>query len=165
MVMEPLTQIVRRSADASGFTYQWLACDPRLSDTAMFCEHYGYALEDAANTIVMKARAGDYPYVACVVLGHCRIDANQVLRKRLNARKVSFASASETRDITGMELGGVTAFGLPAQLPLMVDAAVMARERIILGAGERAAKIVIAPDALLTMPQVEVVDGLAQPRQ
>ncbi len=153
---------MRRLLDATGFPYEIVACDPNLSDTAVFCEHYGYALEDSANTIVMKAKSGDRPHVACVVLGDCRLDANHTLRKRLNARKVSFAAAEETRAITGMELGGVTPFGLPPELALWVDAAVMARPTIVLGGGERASKIVIAPDALLTLSQAEVVEGLAK---
>ena len=103
------------------------------------------------------------PFVACVLLGHTRVDANHVLRKRLKARKVSFASPQETQSITGMELGGVTAFGLPPELPLWVDAAVMQRRQIILGSGERESKIFIAPAALITLPGAEVVEGLARP--
>ncbi len=154
---------IRSLLDATGFDYEIIACDPTLADTAVFCEHYGYALEDSANTIVMKAKSGDLPHVACVLLADCRLDANHTVRKRLNARKVSFAAAAETRGITGMELGGVTVFGLPPDLALWVDAAVMTRPKIILGGGERASKIVIAPDALLTLPHVEVVEGLARP--
>ena len=46
----------------------------------------------------------------------------------------------ETRAITGMELGGVTVFGLPGDLPLWVDGRVMRRERIVLGGGDCAAQ-------------------------
>lgn len=34
----------------------------------------------------------------------------------LGVKKASFASRDETRDLTGMLIGGVTAFGLPADL-------------------------------------------------
>ena len=160
--MEDLLQHIRRTLAASGAPHSLIACDPALSDTALFCERYGYALEDCVNTILMKAKRGTLPYVACAVLGHTRIDANNTLRKRLEARKVSFASAEETREITGMELGGVTAFGLPDGLPLMVDAAVMARETLIFGSGERASKIVTTPAALAALASVEMVTGLAR---
>jgi prolyl-tRNA editing enzyme YbaK/EbsC (Cys-tRNA(Pro) deacylase) len=153
---------VRCALERTGADYEILSCDPALSDTAEFCAHYGHALEDAANTILAKAKNGDLPYVACVLLGHTRLDANQVLRKRLGARKVSFASAEETLQITGMELGGVTAFGLPPDLPLWLDSRVIERERIILGSGERASKIVCAPAALLALPGAEVIEGLAR---
>ena len=155
---------IRATLEATGARYQIIECDPALSDTAVFCPHYGYALEDSANTILVKAKGGNVlaPYVACVLLGHTRLDSNHVLRKRLGARKVSFASAQETRDITGMELGGVTAFGLPADLLLWVDAAVMQRTTLIFGSGERASKIVTEPAAVAALPGVTVVEGLAR---
>ena len=158
---DPLARI-RETLATTGAEHRFIECDPARSDTADFCAHYGYALEDSVNTILMKARNGLLPYVACALLGHTRLDANHTLRKRLEARKVSFASAEETREITGMELGGVTAFGLPEGLPLWVDGAVMQRRTLIFGSGERASKIVTTPEALAALPGVEVVEGLAR---
>ena len=57
----------------------------------------------------------------------------------------------------------MTAFGLPAGLPLLIDAAVMTRERIILGGGSRRWKVLAPPSILLTIAGVEVVEGLASP--
>jgi prolyl-tRNA editing enzyme YbaK/EbsC (Cys-tRNA(Pro) deacylase) len=54
----------------------------------------------------------------------------------------------------------VTAVGLPEDLPLWVDAAVLERERIVLGGGSRARKL-LAPPSLLLAAGAEVVDGLA----
>ena len=164
--MNDLSERVQRALAASGAPFQRIACDPALSDTAVFCEHYGYALEDSVNTILVRgrARSGDDTgdVVACALLAHTRLDTNHTVRKRLQTRKVSFASAGETRAITGMEPGGVTVFGLPDGLALWVDARVTTRERLIFGAGERASKIVTTPAALLALPGVEVVDGLAR---
>ncbi len=41
----------------------------------------------------------------------------------------------------------MTAFGLPASLPLWIDAAVMARERIVLGGGSRSWKVLAPPSS------------------
>jgi len=60
-----------------------------------------------------------------------------------------------------MEIGGVTPFGLPADLPIWVDSAVMARPRIVLGGGSRSWKVIAPPAILLALPNVEVVEGLA----
>ena len=60
-----------------------------------------------------------------------------------------------------MEIGGVTVFGLPAELPIWVDARVMTRARIILGGGSRSTKVIAAPEILLKLPGAEVVEGLA----
>jgi prolyl-tRNA editing enzyme YbaK/EbsC (Cys-tRNA(Pro) deacylase) len=96
-----------------------------------------------------------------VVLATTRLDVNGAVRRRLGARKVSFASADETRELTGMLIGGVTVFALPAGLPVWVDDAVMERETIVLGGGSRSLKIRVSPDALRGLPDVEIVTGLA----
>jgi prolyl-tRNA editing enzyme YbaK/EbsC (Cys-tRNA(Pro) deacylase) len=147
--------------DATGIAYEILPCDPELADTAAFCEHYGYALEDSANTIVVAGRGSEPAYAACVVLATMRLDVNRTVRKRLGVRRASFADAEATRALTGMEIGGVTPIGLPEDLPLWVDARVMARERIILGGGGRDRKV-HAPPAILTALGAEVVDDLAR---
>jgi prolyl-tRNA editing enzyme YbaK/EbsC (Cys-tRNA(Pro) deacylase) len=141
--------------------YELFPCDPALADTAQFCAAYGFAPEDSANTIVVVGKADPRVYAACVVLAPHRLDVNHAVKARLGTRKASFAGADETRDLTGMAIGGVTPFGLPAHLPVWVDAAVMARPRIVLGGGSRSWKVIAAPSILLALPDVEVVGGLA----
>lgn len=153
---------VRAALDASGVDYEVLACDPELADTATFCVHYGHAMEDSANAILVKSKTGAEKFVACVVLATTRLDVNKTVRKRMGARKVSFADPQETKRVTGMELGGVTPPGLPPELPLWVDSRVMARPFVILGAGTRSAKIRVSPEYFCTLPQTEIVDGLAK---
>lgn len=152
---------VRRLLDALGIPYDMMDCDPALADTAAFCAAYGVPLEDSANTIVVAGRADPPCYAACVVLASTRLDVNRAVKQRLGVRKASFAAPEETRTLTGMELGGVTVFGLPADLPLWIDSRVMQRERIVLGGGDRTCKVSAAPAILLALPNVEVVEGLA----
>jgi prolyl-tRNA editing enzyme YbaK/EbsC (Cys-tRNA(Pro) deacylase) len=75
---------------------------------------------------------------------------------------VSFASAEETMTLTGMQIGGVTVLALPPDLPVYVDDRIMVLPWMILGAGSRAAKVKVSPQALLRLPGVQVVPGLAQ---
>jgi len=141
-------------------------CDPALADTAEFCAAYGYSPDDSANAIVVigKPSGGQEPsYVCCLVLATTKLDVNRVVRRRLAVKKASFASADDTRAITGMAIGGVTPFALPATLPIWVDARVMERDRIVVGGGSRAAKVVGPPAMLRELPGVEVVDDLAIP--
>jgi prolyl-tRNA editing enzyme YbaK/EbsC (Cys-tRNA(Pro) deacylase) len=142
--------------------YELFACDPALADTAAFCAAYGFALEDSANTIVVVGKGQPPVYAACVVLATHRLDVNRAIKARLG-RKSSFASPDETRELTGMAIGGVTAFGLPPDLPLWIDAAVMERPRIVLGGGSRSWKVLAPPSILRTLPNAEVVEGLANP--
>ena len=146
-----------------GVAYELFPCDPALADTAQFCAAYGFALEESANTIDVVGKSEPRVYAACVVLAPHRLDVNRTVRTRLGSRKASFAAADETRDLTGMEIGGVTPFGLPADIPIWVDAAVMARPRVVLGGGSRSWKVIAPPAILLALPRVAVVEGLAGP--
>jgi prolyl-tRNA editing enzyme YbaK/EbsC (Cys-tRNA(Pro) deacylase) len=143
--------------------YELFACDPALADTAAFCAAYGFAPGDSANTIVVVGKSNPPVYAACIVLATHRLDVNHAVRDRLGTRKASFASPDETRALTGHEIGGVTAFGLPVGMPLLVDAAVMARPRIVLGGGSRSWKVIAPSSILLTLANTEVVEGLASP--
>jgi prolyl-tRNA editing enzyme YbaK/EbsC (Cys-tRNA(Pro) deacylase) len=144
-----------------GVPYELFPCDPALADTAAFCAAYGFAQEDSANTIVVIGKSTPPVYAACVVLATTRLDVNRTVRDRLGTRKASFAPSEETQALTGMTIGGVTVFGLPPDLPILVDARVMARERIVLGGGSRSWKVIAGPEILRALPNVSVVDGLA----
>jgi len=106
-----------------GVDHEIVPCDPALADTAEFCEAYGYSPDDSANTIVVVGKGAVPKHVACVVLASTRLDVNGVVRKRLEVRKASFASADETIELTGMTIGGVTAFALPDSMPIWIDSA------------------------------------------
>lgn len=153
---------VLAALDVAGVAYEAMEIDPALADTAAFCEHYGVAPEDSANCIVVASRDDPPALAACLVLATHRLDVNRTVRKRLGAKKASFAPPELTHAVTGMTMGGVTPFGLPTDLPLWVDAAVMERDTVIVGGGSRSLKLRVAPSALVTVGG-EVVEGLARP--
>ena len=148
--------------EQSEFAYEVWPCDPELADTARFCEHYGVALENSANAILVRSKTGDTKYALCVLLATHRLNTNHAVRKKLGARKVSFATADETRELTGMEIGGVTPLCLPAGLPVWIDSAVMGCDYVVLGGGNRSSKIKVDPRVLLLQPSAEVVTDLAK---
>lgn len=98
-----------------------------------------------------------------VGLTSTRIDVNGAVRRALGAARISFAPREDSVAGSGMEYGGITAFGLPSDWPVLVDTAVMDRESIVMGAGVRAAKLLLSPSALLTIPGVSVT-SLAKQR-
>lgn len=158
-----LHQLVAAAVEATGVPVEVVECDPALADTAQFCEAYGYSPDDSANTIVVVGKAAEPVHAACVVLASTRLAVNTVVRRRLGTRKASFAPAEVTLALTGMEIGGVTALGLPTDVPVWIDARVLDRERVILGGGNRSSKLLVDPRELASLPGVEVVDGLAEP--
>ena len=136
--------------------------DAGLADTAAFCEAYGVGLEQSANCVIVAGRRGEITrYAACVVLATTRADVNGVVRRLLDARKASFAPMDDAVRLSGMEYGGITPIGLPADWPVLVDARVVVQPHVIIGSGVRHSKIAIAGPALGALPGAQVIENLA----
>jgi len=156
-----LHPLVRDALAELGVDFEVMECDPALADTAAFVEAYRIPLDRSANTIVVASKGAEPTYAACVVLATTALDVNNVVRREMGVRKASFAAADPVRELTGMEIGGVTPFGLPADLAVLVDARVMDPDWIVLGGGNRSSKLRVAPQALGRVPSVRVIEGLA----
>jgi prolyl-tRNA editing enzyme YbaK/EbsC (Cys-tRNA(Pro) deacylase) len=146
-----------------GIPHEVIEIDPAFADTEQFCARYGYPLDTSANTIVVASKRGERRHVACVLLATTRLDVNGTVRRTMGFPKASFADAEETAELTGMQIGGVTPFALPEDLPVLIDTAVMDVPQVIVGGGSRSVKLGIAPEALLRLPGARVVEGLARP--
>jgi prolyl-tRNA editing enzyme YbaK/EbsC (Cys-tRNA(Pro) deacylase) len=133
--------------------------DADLADTAAFCEAYDVALEASANCVVVAGRRGDITrYAAVLVLATTRADINNVVRRRLDVRKISFAPHDDAVRLTGMEFGGVTPIGLPADWPVLVDRRVAEAGEAVIGSGLRRSKLLVTGQVLAGLPQAEVLD-------
>ncbi|ETK31892.1 YbaK/EbsC family protein [Microbispora sp. ATCC PTA-5024] len=134
------------------------AIDPGLADTAAFCDRYGVAMEDSANCVIVAGRrGGETRYAAVMVLAVHRADVNGVIRRHLDARKASFAPQSEAVELTGMEYGGITPIGLPAEWPVLVDENVIQRPFVVIGSGVRRSKLALSGQALVAATGGEVL--------
>ena len=135
------------------------AIDPGVSDTAAFCEKYKTDAKVCANCIVVKASRGDVTrYAAVMIDGESMADINGVVRRHLDARKISFAPMSETVEITGMEFGAINPIGLPADWLILVDAAVAKLDKAIIGSGIRESKLLVSGELLASLPNATVLD-------
>jgi prolyl-tRNA editing enzyme YbaK/EbsC (Cys-tRNA(Pro) deacylase) len=151
---------VTTSLDALGVSYEVMTIDPDFADTARFCERYGIPLENSANTIIVASKKEPKQYCACVVKATTRLDVNHAVRKLMNVSKLSFATAEETKALTGMMIGGVTVFALPPDVPIYVDDKLMSLDWVIVGGGSRSTKIKTSPEVLRRVPNATIVDGL-----
>lgn len=147
--------------NATGVPYKVVEIDPAYADTAQFCEKYGYPLENSGNTIIITSKRGEKKFAACLVRASDRLDVNKRVRGLMGVSRLSFASAEDTSELTGMEIGGVTPFALPDNIPIYVDAKIMELEYVILGSGSRSSKIEMSPSVFRELPNVEIVEGLS----
>jgi prolyl-tRNA editing enzyme YbaK/EbsC (Cys-tRNA(Pro) deacylase) len=112
--------------------------------------------------VVTGRRDGEARFAACVIMATTRADVNGAARRALDVRKASFAPVDVAVAETGMEYGGITPVGLPADWPVYVDAAVAAADRVVIGSGVRRSKLTV-PGALLTrLPGAAVIEGLGR---
>jgi prolyl-tRNA editing enzyme YbaK/EbsC (Cys-tRNA(Pro) deacylase) len=136
--------------------------DGSSADTAAFCARYGVPTNQSANCVVVAGRRGaEVRYAACLVLATTRADVNGVVRRRLDARKASFAAMEDAVALSGMEFGGITPIGLPVEWPVFVDAAVVAAGEVVIGSGLRGSKLWLPGELLTTLSSAVVLEGLA----
>jgi prolyl-tRNA editing enzyme YbaK/EbsC (Cys-tRNA(Pro) deacylase) len=149
--------------DGLGVPYEVVRIDPAFADTAVFCEKYGFPAEQSGNTIVVGSKKEPRQFAACLVLATTRLDVNHAVRSLMGVSRLSFATAEDTRVLTGMMIGGVTVLALPADMPIYVDDRIMSLPWVILGGGSRSTKIKVSPEVLARLANVRVVPGLALP--
>jgi prolyl-tRNA editing enzyme YbaK/EbsC (Cys-tRNA(Pro) deacylase) len=137
--------------------------DPAVADTAAFCERYGVGLTESANCVVVAGRReGQTRMAACMVLATTRADVNGLVKRELDVRKASFAAMETAVELTGMEFGGITPIGLPAEWPLFVDEAVASTDWVIIGSGLRRSKLRLPGAAVASLPGAVVLAGLGR---
>ena len=119
------TSSVLKTVANLGLPHEVIEIVPALADTALFCERYGFPMEQSGNTIIVASKKEPKVFVACVVLATTRLDVNKRVRKLMGVSKASFASAQEMEVLTGMEVGGVTPLSLSEGLKLYVDSRIM----------------------------------------
>lgn len=160
---EPVAAAVRAwQGEVPADQLLYVDTDPEIADTAAFVEHHGADLLDhSANCVVVAGkRGGESTLAACLVLSRTRVDVNGVVRKQLGARKASFAPMDTATGETGMEYGGITPIGLPTDWTLLVDAAVVDTEWVLIGSGRRRGKLIVPGKTFAALPGAVVIDGL-----
>jgi prolyl-tRNA editing enzyme YbaK/EbsC (Cys-tRNA(Pro) deacylase) len=135
--------------------------DPSVSDTAATREVFDLDAAVLANCVVVAGkREGVEKIAACVVLSTTRADVNNAVKRLLDVRKASFLPMERAVELTGMEYGGITPIGLPAEWPILVDSRVAETDVVIVGSGVRRSKILLPGRLLAQLPNAQVVDGL-----
>jgi prolyl-tRNA editing enzyme YbaK/EbsC (Cys-tRNA(Pro) deacylase) len=163
LLADPVSTFLRSLPTSLADTIMVSAIDPDLADTAAFCERYEVGLDISANCVIVAGRRGEtVRYAACMVLATTRADVNGVIRSLLDARKASFAPMDDAVALSGMEYGGITPLGVPAEWPVFVDSRIVALPQIIVGSGLRRSKIAMPGSVLAALPGAQVVEGLAR---
>jgi prolyl-tRNA editing enzyme YbaK/EbsC (Cys-tRNA(Pro) deacylase) len=141
----------------------WVAeIDPAAAGGKDFCERYGVPFDAGANCVIVEAtRNENRTFAACLALVNYQMNFNGIIRKTLNARRVSLAPLPHVLQETEMEYGSITPFGLPSHWPILLDAQVIQVPRIVIGSGLIKSKLSLPGKVLAELPGAIVIEGLA----
>lgn len=133
--------------------------DDRFSDTAAFCDNYEIGPNKTANCVIVEAKRGERTWhAACVILATTKADVNGIVRRHLDARKISFAPMDTAVSLTSMEYGGITPIGLPDGWPILVDTQVAEAQYVVIGSGIRGSKLLVPGTFFRTLAGAVVAD-------
>ncbi|MDO4888118.1 MAG: YbaK/EbsC family protein [Actinomycetaceae bacterium] len=134
--------------------------DPEFADTDAMTERYGMDLYLSCNCVLVAGkREGEERIAAAVVRATTKADVNHTIKKLLNVRKASFWPQERAVEASGMEYGGITPVGVPADWRLLLDARVV-EGHCIIGSGLRSSKLSVPGALLAALPGAEIVEGL-----
>tara|TARA_Y100001970_G_scaffold40192_1_gene49522 strand:- start:3575 stop:4057 length:483 start_codon:yes stop_codon:yes gene_type:complete len=158
MSMVEIHNSVAKIYEENTETLDLFECLDEFSDTQNFCEHYGFAIEDSCNAILIKAKKPEEFYSMFCVLGADRLDVNHKAKVAMGAKRVSFASREEAELVTNQIYGGISPLGLPENIKVFIDKNVSKREKLFIGAGNRVSKFFLSPETLVELTNAEVLD-------
>lgn len=132
--------------------------DPDVSDTAAFCDKYDIGMDVSVNCVIVEAKRADKVWYAAVLIGgQDKADINKVVRRELDARKISFAPREIAVDLSKMEFGAITPIGLPADWTILVDTNVANLSQAIIGSGIRKSKLLVSGSLLASLPNTKTL--------
>ncbi len=132
--------------------------DPELSDTAAFCEKYNIGLDVSVNCVIVEARRAERTwYAACLVPATIRADINGVVRRELDARKISFAPMEKATSLSNMVYGAISPIGLPKDWTILVDEYAAKLEYAVIGSGIRKSKLLVPGSLFASLPNTKIM--------
>ncbi|MEW1979252.1 MULTISPECIES: YbaK/EbsC family protein [Kocuria] len=124
------------------------------SDTAAFSTRYAVEPARCLNSILVQTKTSDGPVESLVLVpAHIRLKSS-TLKKALGG-KTSFLPADQAFELTGMAPGAITPIGIPAEVPVILDATGLDRPSYILGGKSRELKVEVPASALTALAAVD----------
>ncbi len=102
----------------------------------------GVPLACTVKTLV--AAAGLRRNVLVLVPGDRQLDLKRLARA-LGAKKAGLVDPETAERLTGYHVGGISPFGVRQVLPVVMDAAVLSREAVLINAGRRGLMLKMSP--------------------
>jgi len=100
-----------------------------------------------------KNEAGEEQYAMALIAGPDQVSW-KALRRHFGQSRLTMATADEVLSVTGYPIGAVSPFGMPTQLPVLIDESVTAQQEVSIGSGVRNTTVILqVADLLKALPQ------------
>lgn len=103
--------------------------------------------EQVVRSILFRRAEGEY---FMVLLNGTRRISWKTLRQHFHQSRLTLADGQEVLSVTGYPTGAVTPLGIPPDIPILIDRAVLIQSEISIGSGERHAALILHSLDLLT---------------
>lgn len=136
--------------DAHQTPYRLLPHSEAVFTVEAAAQQRGVVEEEMVKSILLRDKVGHY-VMACV-LGQARLDPKAV-RAHIPSdwKRLYFASAEEIQAVTGCVQGAVAPLGLPEDVPVIFDEAVVFQKKVNISSGDPMAGLELDPQDLLRL--------------
>jgi prolyl-tRNA editing enzyme YbaK/EbsC (Cys-tRNA(Pro) deacylase)/Pyruvate/2-oxoacid:ferredoxin oxidoreductase delta subunit len=131
-------------------SYCLLPHDEPVFTVEAAAQQRGVVIEEIVKSILLRDKVGHY--VMTCVLGQARLDPKAV-RAYVPSdwKRLYFASAEEIQTVTGCVQGAVAPLGLPEDVPVIFDEAIVLRKKVNISSGDPMAGLELDPQDLLRL--------------
>lgn len=115
----------------------------------------GIPIEKTIKTLI--ADLGSKHYVATMLPGNKRLDLKK-LAQQFRVKQAAMTDTVTAERLSGYKVGGISPFGLKAQLSSVLDRATIGYEQVIINAGKRGLMLKMAPKDIQTVLNCSLAD-------
>lgn len=130
-----------RALDSLGIPYRLFTHPGPIHSLEQAAQERNQSPDQVIRSIVF--RIGKEDYIMVLLAGERQV-AWPTLRRYLGQSRLTMATESQVRAVTGSEIGGVSPLGLSKPMRILVDGSVFAHAEISIGSGVRGTTVIMA---------------------
>jgi len=138
----PVSQVLT----AKGIPHQQFTHPGPIHSLEQAAAERNQTIYQIVRSILFRLSEGEYAMV--LVAGPFQVSW-KALRSYFNQSRLTMATPDEVLQVTGYELGAVSPFGIPPDIPILMDEAVLSQPAISMGSGVRGTAVLLTTDNLL----------------
>jgi Cys-tRNA(Pro)/Cys-tRNA(Cys) deacylase len=151
--------LAMRLLEGKKIPYQLVAYDDQLRDASEIARQIGVQPGTVFKTLVVTRSAGK-PFLVMVAADK-QLDLKRMARE-VGEKKVSMASHREAEDLTGLQVGGISALALLNKgFVICADVGIKAHESVYISAGKRGLQLQVPSAALLRLTRARIISAVA----